>query len=75
MAVKGSLRFVYAHFPIKASIGNNNKSIKIRNFLGEKKRHVGARSYFEKREASLVWSYRHAGIDLFLGRLLFVLPA
>ncbi|KAG4991891.1 hypothetical protein JHK87_025348 [Glycine soja] len=52
MAVKGSLRFVYAHFPIKASIGNNNKSIKIKNFLGEKKvqrrgRHLLCRNNWE----------------------------
>ncbi|CAN7029664.1 unnamed protein product, partial [Brassica oleracea var. botrytis] len=31
------MRFVYAHFPINASISGNNKSIEIRNFLGEKK--------------------------------------
>ncbi|CAN6440712.1 unnamed protein product [Victoria cruziana] len=29
--------FVYAHFPINASISNSNKSIEIRNFLGEKR--------------------------------------
>ncbi|CAA3020447.1 60S ribosomal L9-like [Olea europaea subsp. europaea] len=31
------MRFVYAHFPINASITNGNKSTEIRNFLGEKK--------------------------------------
>ncbi|CAA7059268.1 unnamed protein product [Microthlaspi erraticum] len=31
------MRFVYAHFPINASIGGDNRSIEIRNFLGEKK--------------------------------------
>ncbi|KAK6777698.1 hypothetical protein RDI58_024416 [Solanum bulbocastanum] len=31
------MHFVYEHFPIKASISGGNKSIEIRNFLGEKK--------------------------------------
>jgi large subunit ribosomal protein L9e len=31
------MRFVYAHFPINASISGENNSIEIRNFLGEKK--------------------------------------
>uniref|UniRef100_A0A0C9QN76 TSA: Wollemia nobilis Ref_Wollemi_Transcript_18963_1035 transcribed RNA sequence n=1 Tax=Wollemia nobilis TaxID=56998 RepID=A0A0C9QN76_9CONI len=31
------MRFVYAHFPINASISGNNTNIEIRNFLGEKK--------------------------------------
>lgn len=31
------MRFVYAHFPINASIGGASNAIEIRNFLGEKK--------------------------------------
>ncbi|CAN0922808.1 60S ribosomal protein L9-1, partial [Linum grandiflorum] len=31
------MRFVYAHFPINASISSTNKAIEIRNFLGEKR--------------------------------------
>jgi len=31
------MRFVYAHFPINASIGGDKTNIEIRNFLGEKK--------------------------------------
>merc|ERR1719412_535468 len=30
------IRLVYAHFPINASITENNKVLEIRNFLGEK---------------------------------------
>lgn len=31
------MRFVYAHFPINASIGGQSSNIEIRNFLGEKR--------------------------------------
>jgi ribosomal protein L6P/L9E len=31
------MRFVYAHFPINASITVENDNIEIRNFLGEKR--------------------------------------
>jgi large subunit ribosomal protein L9e len=31
------MRFVYAHFPINASITAENDNIEIRNFLGEKR--------------------------------------
>ncbi|CAB4302129.1 unnamed protein product [Prunus armeniaca] len=41
------MRFVYAHFPINASITNAAKSIEIRNFLGE-------RSYELLKNESLV---------------------
>lgn len=35
------MRSVYAHFPINISIGDDKKSMAIRNFLGEKyTRHV-----------------------------------
>ncbi|KHN01732.1 60S ribosomal protein L9 [Glycine soja] len=34
------MRFVYAHFPINARIGNNKKYIEIRNFLGEESGYV-----------------------------------
>ena len=30
------MRSVYAHFPINVSIGEDSKSVAIRNFLGEK---------------------------------------
>lgn len=39
------MRFVYAHFPINASITHENTSIEIRNFLGEKKVRVRQRLY------------------------------
>merc|ERR1712159_103621 len=31
------MRFVYAHFPINFTFVNNNKTIEIRNFIGEKR--------------------------------------
>merc|ERR1712244_82863 len=48
MGIKGviygflyKMRAVYAHFPINISVTNNNTSVEIRNFLGEKyARHV-----------------------------------
>ncbi|MBA0714313.1 hypothetical protein Golax_013295 [Gossypium laxum] len=42
------MRFVYAHFPINASITNGNKSIEIRNFLGEKKVYSRIPSFVRK---------------------------
>merc|ERR1712086_108194 len=30
------MRLVYAHFPINANITNGNKTVELRNFLGEK---------------------------------------
>lgn len=35
------MRSVYAHFPINVTVGDDNSSVAIRNFLGEKyTRHV-----------------------------------
>ena len=30
------MKFAYAHFPIQSNLTNNNKSIEIKNFLGER---------------------------------------
>eukprot|EP00818_Percolomonas_sp_WS_P001826 CAMPEP_0117449650 /NCGR_PEP_ID=MMETSP0759-20121206/8053_1 /TAXON_ID=63605 /ORGANISM="Percolomonas cosmopolitus, Strain WS" /LENGTH=100 /DNA_ID=CAMNT_0005242129 /DNA_START=296 /DNA_END=598 /DNA_ORIENTATION=+ len=30
------MKFVYSHFPVNVSITNDNKTVEIRNFLGEK---------------------------------------
>merc|ERR1711998_150332 len=30
------MRFVYAHFPVNVTVTNKNKTVEIRNFLGEK---------------------------------------
>jgi large subunit ribosomal protein L9e len=45
------MRFVYAHFPINASINSGNRGIEIRNFLGEKKvaRFLPATAFFFHR--------------------------
>lgn len=40
------MRFVYAHFPINASIAGSADAIEIRNFLGEKKVYFMIRIYF-----------------------------
>jgi large subunit ribosomal protein L9e len=45
------MRFVYAHFPINASITNSSTAIEIRNFLGEKK--VMISYYFRETNCSL----------------------
>ena len=33
---KYRMRFAYAHFPIQANLTNGNKTVEIKNFLGEK---------------------------------------
>ncbi len=33
---KFKMRFAYAHFPILVNVINNNKSVEIKNFIGEK---------------------------------------
>jgi large subunit ribosomal protein L9e len=34
------MRLVYAHFPINVAVTNNNKTIEVRNFLGDKNTRV-----------------------------------
>ncbi|AQK79909.1 60S ribosomal protein L9-1 [Zea mays] len=68
------MRFVYAHFPINASITNSNTAIEIRNFLGEKKVHPTHISLFRACvEADQIWEVAMCS-DLCLSDCLVVIP-
>lgn len=57
------MRFIYAHFPINASITNANGAIEIRNFLGEKKVSAASASLYCLRHVLSHSHCRSAGSE------------